>query len=83
MNLLNFDLCKELLNNLLKPYFFGINKYIEKGTFIKVASLELYINECDPIIGYSTKETAMNLTIKKNKSLIVFKKENIFVRIIF
>lgn len=68
MNLVNFDLCKELLNNLLKPYFFGIYKYLEKGAFIRIASLELYINECDPNVGFCTKETTLNLNIKQNKS---------------
>lgn len=68
MNIENYDLCQELQNNLLKPYFFGVSKYIEKGSFIHVASLELYIHECEPKCGYSNKDMVFTLKIKKNKS---------------
>ena len=68
MSLINFDLCKELQANLLKPYFFGMCRYLEKGTFIRVASLELYVHESEPKCGFSNKDMIFSLTIKKSKS---------------
>ena len=81
ISLLNFDLCKELQNNLLKPYFFGMCKYLEKGTFIRIASLELYVYECEPKMGFSNKDMIFTLTIKKNKSNIYF--FNLFIGVRF
>lgn len=72
MSLINFDLCKELQTNLLKPYFFGMCRYLEKGTFIRVASLELYVHESEPKCGFSNKDMTFSLTIKKSKSFFIY-----------
>lgn len=68
LSLANFDLCKELQDNLLRPYFFGMCRLLEKGSFIRVASLELYVCESEPKTGFSNKEMSFSLTIKKSKS---------------